>query len=311
MIKTKNYYRTIRLNNVRTLYDEEKYDELVRVLEESLINSTEIKNSDNSILDITTQFEVLLESLWNLEKFEECLKWSERCLKYSCDIFLTIAIGSYRQKEWADIINYILTYIQQLIFMESYEIILCLDKYLSRLVQYLIKILSHQLDLPFDKNNNIAHPINIKMPWIILQQILQYDEDMEIPNKKKRRFHLSNGGDDEDEGSIPNSIMIFFTSHEFLGIRSWCTNDNGELLLYILDIIVPRLRAPYLEQYRDIISEHLEQITYCLYGYPAKRARLRHIEEHDSTNIQLTWKRSIQLFDIYRPDKLPEFNSYK
>lgn len=78
-----------------------------------------------------------------------------------------------------------------------------------------------------------------------------------------------------------------------------------------MDVVATRLRAPNLEQFRDIIAEYLEQVTYCLYGYPSKKARSRHIGKHDAVNIELDWKRGMQLFDIYRPDNLPEFNSYK
>jgi calcineurin-binding protein cabin-1 len=66
-----------------------------------------------------------------------------------------------------------------------------------------------------------------------------------------------------------------------------------------------------LEPYRDVVGENVEQMTYCLYGYPTKKARSRHIEEHDAEHIELNWDRAIQLFDIFRPDTLPEFDSFK
>lgn len=151
------------------------------------------------------------------------------------------------------------------------------------------------------------------MPWVILHHILQREED--LTPKVKRRLStdsiVTDGSAEEVEETIPNSITIFFTAHEFLGIRSWCTKDAGKLLSYTLDVVVPRLRTPYLEPFRDIIAEYLEQITYCLYGYPAKKARLKHIEEHDAQNVDLTWEHATHLFELFRPDQLPEFNSYK
>lgn len=151
------------------------------------------------------------------------------------------------------------------------------------------------------------------MPWIILHHILQREEDL-TPQLKRKLSIDSNGTDgnsEEIEETIPNSIMVFFTAHEFLGARSWCTKDDGKLLLSAMDVVVTRLRTPSMEPFRDILAEYLEQITYCLYGYPAKRARSKHIEEHDAQNIELTWDRAVQLYDLYRPDELPEFNSYK
>lgn len=154
------------------------------------------------------------------------------------------------------------------------------------------------------------------MPWVILHHILQREEDL-TPKIDRKLSTDSAGTDGSLEGeeelgeTIPNSIMIFFTAHEYLGARSWCTKDAGKLLLYTLDVVVPRLRTPYLEPFREFIAEYLEQVTYCLYGYPAKKARVKHIEEHDAQNVDLTWDHAVQLFDLYRPDQLPEFNSYK
>lgn len=104
---------------------------------------------------------------------------------------------------------------------------------------------------------------------------------------------------------------MLFTAHEFLGRRQWCTLDKGRLLLFILDIVVPKIRAPILDSVRECVTETIEQITYCLYGYPAKKARSRHIEEHDSSQIEMNWLQAQQVYDIYRPDNLPEFDSYK
>lgn len=189
-----------------------------------------------------------------------------------------------------------------------------MDKYYSRLIQSIVRILSNQLDASFDKNNNPLHPIDTKYPWVILHHVLQRDEDLTLNSKRKMSTDSQNsetGTDDDTDETIPKSIMVFFTAHEYLGNRGWCTKDQGNLLLYALDVCVPRLRTPYLEIHRDIIAEYLEQITYCLYGYPAKRARLKHIEEHDAKNIELKWNHAIQLFDLYRPDALPEYDSYK
>lgn len=146
-----------------------------------------------------------------------------------------------------------------------------------------------------------------------MHHILQREED-KTPKSKRKLSIESNATDatyEEVEETIPNSIMVFFTAHDYLGGRCWCTKDNGQLLLFALETVVTCLRTPYLESFRDIIAEYLEQMTYCLYGYPAKRARLKHIEEHDAQNIDLTWENAIQLFDLFRPDELPEFNSFK
>lgn len=155
------------------------------------------------------------------------------------------------------------------------------------------------------------HPINTKMPWVILHHILEREEYINSSTTLKKPKTPADGATEVNEETLPNSLIVFFTAHEYLGLRAWCTKHNGALLLYIMEIVATRLRAPYLEPFRDTIAEYLEQVTYCLYGYPAKKARARHIEEHNACNVELTWTRAVQLFDIYRPDSLPEFNSYK
>lgn len=52
-------------------------------------------------------------------------------------------------------------------------------------------------------------------------------------------------------------------------------------------------------------------MTYCLYKYPQRKARSRHLKEHEAKQLKLTWPRAVQIFDLYRPENLPEFNSYK
>jgi calcineurin-binding protein cabin-1 len=178
-------------------------------------------------------------------------------------------------------------------------------------VQTLCKIVSNQLDL--DPSSKAIPPkqhcIETAVPWIILHHILQKEDDRSsVARKALKENELSS---EEIEFSLPNAVLLLFTAHDSLGRRQWCTKDNSQLLLYILNVIVPPLRSPLLEPCRDIVNEYLEQVTYCLYGFPTKKARLRHIEEHDAKNIELTWERGIQLFNIYRPDHLPEFDSYK
>lgn len=194
-----------------------------------------------------------------------------------------------------------------------------MERYYARLIQSIVRIISNQLDTD-DKSSNQVHPINLKTPWIILHHILQREEDMKSNTKRKlssdsrsSNENTPSEGDatDTEEDLIPKSISIFFTAHEYLGNRTWCTKDNGELMLYIIDTVIPRLRTPYLEHCRNEVIEYLEQITYCLFRFPAKRARLKHLEKHESQNIEVNWNHAIQLYDLYRPIKMPEFDMFK
>ena len=300
--------RKINLASVQQLYETKNYEELAEILRESIIYSTEPKvNVDHLTLKIQTQIEVFLECLWCLNRITDCLIYAEKSLRYSVDNFM-LAPTEYRVDEWASLVNYCLVYIEAAIKdEEGSEILYSLDKNLSRLVQTLTQIITLQLDSPAEKNNLKSHPINLNTPWTILYHLVLKESDLTSMARKKAMEE----NPEEDFEAMPNSLTMFFTAHEFMGRKQWCMKDNGKLMIYLLDVLAPIYRTPMLDPYRDIIAENLEQTTYCLYGYPVKKAKLRHIEEHDAKNIDLTWERAIQLFDLYRPDTLPEFDSFK
>lgn len=295
-----------------------EHEELAEILKQSIYYSSSIRGDlgKSLVLNIHGQIQMLLESLWCQEKYSECLKWMEKCLCYGVDEFLSAPVHHPRRKEWAETINFIFTYFEALLDQEDDDILYSLDEYLSRLVQTLTRVVTHQLDTVVEnKSSSPTHLLNVRIPWVILYPIVQRTDDLNSI-ARKRALTFAQEGDGLGINSIiyesmPNSVSLLFTSHDFLGRKKWCWRDESKYLLKILDEITPRLRSPELEHSRDIIMEMLEQTTYCLYGYPPKKIRSKHIEEHDTKSIELSWERAIQLFDIYRPDNLPEFNSYK
>lgn len=114
--------RMINLNNVHQLYADKQYTELIDILKDSLMNTTKSKNTDNLVMKLGEQFEVILECFWNLRLVEECLVWCERCLKYALDQCLNASTHSQSYNEWAKCINFILIYVEAIILDESYLI---------------------------------------------------------------------------------------------------------------------------------------------------------------------------------------------
>lgn len=176
-----------------------------------------------------------------------------------------------------------------------------IDNYLPRLVQSLTKIITNQLDTEVTKATQ-NHLINTRIPWLLLYLIVQREDDLNAAAVKAMP---------DDIVILPNALQLFFTAHEFLGRKKWCCKDDSKFLLLILDTVTPRLRSPELETARETVMELLEQVVYCLYKIKPKKQRSKYIGEHDAKSIELTWERAIQLFDIFRPDTLPEFDSYK
>ncbi|XP_070506790.1 calcineurin-binding protein cabin-1-like [Chironomus tepperi] len=302
--------RKINLASVKKLYDTQNYEELVEILLESITYSTGPKvNIDSLTLKIQTQIEVLLECLFSLNRIEECLSYAERSLYYAITNFVS-APTEYRLEEWATLVNFCLVYIEAIIREDGNDMLFTLNDKLPRLVQSLTQIITSQLDSPFDKNCPKMHLINLTSPWIILFPLVQREDDILNALHSKKKVNDENV-EVEEFGVVANAITMLFSAHELMGRKQWCMKDNGKLWLFLLDNLAPIYRTPMLDPFRDYIAENLEQNTYCLYGFPAKKARLRHIEEHDAKNIDLTWERAIQLFDLYRPETLPEFDSFK
>lgn len=116
------------------------------------------------------------------------------------------------------------------------------------------------------------------------------------------------------------------------GPKAWCLTNDGELLHYILDILLDREDAYKYEKLREKLDIQIEQALFCLYQHPSKKCKVyffiynywhhfiipyckfqisRHLADHDVEPLTLTWEQSFQLYEFYAPEVLPEFNSFK
>nr|XP_049462674.1 calcineurin-binding protein cabin-1-like [Anopheles coluzzii] len=308
--------RKLRIERVKRHYDAGEHEQVVDILKDTLGYYTSVGNPNETILSLTIQMQMLLESLWNMAEMEECFLWSEKSFTYSVQQFITAPVqhDSKMSRMWANNMNFALLYIESIIKQEGVVMIDILGKNLSRLLQSLHRLLTHQLD-PSGEKNYTAQLCLIECwrAWIVLYYILERQDDMDSSVKLNRTPAIADqsGALELEPERLCNSIMMCFVAHELLGKKNWCSKGDSGLLFHTLDVVVPKIRSPMLEPFREILNEYLEQVTYCLYGYPQKRPRLRHIQDHCAAQVSLTWERAIQLFDLYRPDRLPDFNSYK
>lgn len=107
--------------------------------------------------------------------------------------------------------------------------------------------------------------------------------------------------------------MLLFTAHEFLGRRSWCCINEAKLLLFMMNVTIPKLKTPQLAPVKDKLTKYVEQVLYCLYSHPSKmnKTRAKHLEEHAVPPTKLTWEAAQQLYDFYKPDCTPAVDDYK
>ncbi|XP_052866977.1 calcineurin-binding protein cabin-1-like [Anopheles cruzii] len=308
--------RKLRIEQVKRHYEDGDFEQVVDILKDTLRYYTTVGNPNETFLSLVTQSQMLLESLWNIGEMEGCFVWSEKSFTFSVHQFVTAASqhDSRKTRQWASNVNFALLYIVSIIKQEGCFMFELLGANLSRLIQSLHRLLTHQLD-PSVERNYTAQLCLIECwrAWIILYHILERQDDLESLVKVNRSSCImdQNGTFEVEPERLCNSVMMCFVAHELLGKKNWCSKGDSGLLFHTLDVVVPKIRSPLLEPFREILNEYLEQMTYCLYGYPQKRPRLRHIQDHCAVQVALTWERAIQLFDLYRPDNLPEFNSYK
>lgn len=302
----KSLERNKQLATVLSLYDAEKYEEALPILQDSFKNC-QIQASKQEWadmgLDWAVHLVVLLETLWALENVEQCFTWAVLCLHEALKQFLLHTPGNEEYEKWSMTVVKIIMTIEHILKKEgsSYLDILS-EKPLAKLVQDVVQIIVHQLD---DANNSEELPLDTTVPWILLHYILQREEDCGRGQKK------SVDDDASDKEDVPASLMILFTAHNYLGKKNWCTNNDNYLLYFTLNAVIPRLRSPALASAVETISQCLEQVVFCLFGHPSKKTKIRYLYDHNATPSKLDWNLAQNIFELYRPYEMPGFNSYK
>lgn len=91
--------------------------------------------------------------------------------------------------------------------------------------------------------------------------------------------------------------------------HAWCTKSEGEFLLFYIGILTSEKSSS--EIFNEELGQAVEQCFFCLYGHPTKKGRYRHLMDHNAPQIELTWERTDDLFNYFKPKSVPEFDSYK
>ncbi|XP_003701167.1 calcineurin-binding protein cabin-1 [Megachile rotundata] len=312
--KLKSIQRGQKLGEIQHLYDEKKYAELAYVLQDTFKfakQGNKLLSVSDNIVDRVQQLSMLLDSLWQLQQYEECYVWAEACLNEAWQNYLNTT-DEVEQKKWT---NSVLMALEKLeactIEVSTFVVKYLPETRLSRLVQNLVHIVCNQLDV---SENTVEMPLETVLPWILLHYVLQYKEDKERAKAESsyKNKHNSNysESDDEDEG-VPASITILFIAHNFIGRHSWCCYNEAKLLFFTLGLVIPKLETPQFSSIKGKVSKYLEQIFYCLYGHynRVNKGRPKHIEDHGVPQMKMTWEGAQLLFDFYKPKQIPEFNS--
>nr|XP_018916793.1 PREDICTED: calcineurin-binding protein cabin-1-like [Bemisia tabaci] len=284
------------LREVPSLRDRGQFSEVISILKDCLTSTNPILQAAQPILDRFEQYCILLDSLIELEKYQDCFEFCEAC----CHEALNSYRGCYLDENSMEtkmryicIINRCLQGMLVCIETIGEKIVSELKEGRgTRLIQTLSNIICHQSEY---NEASVDETINCTIPWTLFYYVIKsteapYDQDL----------------------MIPISLQVLFTAHDYLGRRSWCLYDEAAVLFLILHIVEPILRSPTLDlEIRLALVQQVDQIFFCLYQHPYKRNKPRHVVDHNVLGLALTWSRAVQMYRFYKPLELPAFDSNK
>ncbi|GFT23499.1 calcineurin-binding protein cabin-1, partial [Nephila pilipes] len=286
------------LEEVQRLYEHGDYEAVVNLLILTFNQPrTKRKQSLDGVPERHAQLLLLQNSLLKLERYRDCVFWSEVSFNEALQQFMNAA-----RSDWSETMAHLLHGLDKCIKLNPKYLGQLEESKLVRLTQNLILVIVIQME-NYDFSSDNASLL-IVLPWKILFHLI-LNEEKRTP-KKAAKVDLLNS-------AMPSSLMLLFSAHEYLGRRSWCTTADGLLLFHIIDVSMTELQdttgKSYL--YKEELEAGLEQCIYCLYGHPHKRTRAKHLQEHNARQIPLTWEKACLIFQYFKPNVLPEFDSYR
>ncbi|KAH9508209.1 Calcineurin-binding protein cabin-1 [Bulinus truncatus] len=253
--------RSKSLEDNQKLYDEGHYDLVI----ENLVSAFNKRKIPKSLLELErpSQLLLLINSLYHSHKHVEGIKWAEVSVDEAVLCYKRVPSIQLHQ-EWAATLVALFSCIDRLL-EENCSILSSLSRNcLCRLANNLTSI----IDITLDVADTVTEmPIPSLLPWKIFYRVLHYEELCYM--KAHVNDYKETNEDDVFEEEMSRSLTMLTEAHEYLGRHSWCTKDNGLLLLYTISVLAKDLDDKEIE---DI---HFEQCVYCLYGHPTKKGKAR------------------------------------
>ncbi|XP_064599840.1 calcineurin-binding protein cabin-1-like [Liolophura sinensis] len=292
------------LEEIQKLYDDKQYQKVVDCLLQTFKQpqTKHQRRESDSIPERHAQLLLLQDSLFKLNDLQKCIFWGEEILNEALQHYRH-AFGSFRE-EWGATLTQVFAGINKCVSKEAGIIGTLPNTSLVRLTHNLIHIIEMLMDTP---DCITVVPVDTALPWILLYKLIKHEET---------KLHALSVGDGNDalEGAITSSFMLLNVAHEYLGRRSWCTNSDGLLLKFVMDVLREEMsvdRSKMSAVFREEINQAFEQCSLCLYGHPNKKSRVKHLQDHGCSQLPLTWEKAIDLFEYFKPKTVPEFDSYK
>ncbi|CAG0913106.1 unnamed protein product [Notodromas monacha] len=289
------------LTGIMDLYDKGDFSGVVDILLPTLTKSSSsvgIEARIKDLLDRHLLLQITVDSVVQLKEYQKLFEIAPIVLEECLRNFESVdESGSQGKDEWSTALVYVLEVLDSVLFNE--ENVLCGidDSSLAALGRACTKVIQMNFDFVNNSKNISTSADRRKMllktltPWGILHRLCVHGEQ-EI-----------------DMENVPGSVYLLVTAHEWLGRHAWCCNDGGTLLLLLIEVISKLPEA--LKAKDSLLDRALEQCFFCLYSYPSKKTKAKHLADHGVNGIELTWDRAVDLYRFVVPEELPEFDSYR
>ena len=276
------------------LYDKREYALVKSILETNLPRTYKQKSGVN-IENRLYHLKMMIDTLWNLDQYEECIGWIEIALHET---------KHQMQHRNASNESLDLSGKQYIDLLKSLDCCVCMfekdndfagieEPFRARLANNLLDLCLEQVE----GKEEILDGHKTTLPWVLLYKLISFAEQQESESNIE---------------SPPGSINFLCSAHDYLGQLSMCTKEEGRLLLLQGDAIVSTLFKGVKERaMADQLRKNLDQAMYCLYAHPSKKSKLKHLVDHSVSNIALRWERCMSPYQYLRPEKLPEYDDFK
>ncbi|KAK3753418.1 hypothetical protein RRG08_056311 [Elysia crispata] len=300
------------LEDTRDLYDRGEFSKVVENLMASF-NEKNISAKSAASKERPSQLLLLLDSLLNLKRFTEVLRCGEICLNEAILHFQRAPSVQLRQ-DWAATLISLFETLDRVLDEEDGILKSLNHQRLIRLAHNLVTVIQIVLDVA---DSVTEMPIATVRPWKILYRVLRFEEESVTKGTQglkreswEERMDTDQG---EEEEAIRPSLAMLIKSHVYLGRHSWCTKDEGLLLIFMISVLGKELSVQDDEEDDDdeYISSAFEQCVFCLYNHPNKRGRARHLSDHNAAPVEMSWDGAGPVFHYFAPHTIPEFDSYK
>jgi hypothetical protein len=170
--------------------------------------------------------------------------------------------------------------------------------------------------------------------WILFKLISIYFDNNELAD----RYDLSlrpvkcfmivydliiakNNNNSNEENVLEGRVEYLSIVHEYLSRNYQCGANEGEFLSWMIKCLFDAKskcdicmnnhqnqenKSNLNKCICNEIDKILDQCFFCLYGY--KKRTLRYLENHVVSKIQSTLETSVDLYNFYKPTKLPEYD---